>query len=124
VRRLIAIPISHFCEKARWALEWAGLDYVEERHVQGVHRAVAQRAGGGRTVAVLVAPEGVVAESEEILAHADRSVPDERKLFPLEPNPRAAPSRHSATSSTRGSALRPAGRQAGVAALLHTRIEP
>jgi glutathione S-transferase len=90
VRRLIAIPISHFCEKARWALEWAGLDYVEERHVQGVHRVVAQRAGGGRTVPVLVAPEGVFAESEEILAHIDRSVPDERKLFPLEPNRRRA----------------------------------
>jgi hypothetical protein len=41
-------------------------------------------------VPVLVAPEGVFADSEEILAHADRSVPDERKLFPLEPNRRRA----------------------------------
>ena len=30
---LITIPISHFCEKARWALERAGLPYREERHV-------------------------------------------------------------------------------------------
>ncbi len=35
-RRLLTIPISHYCEKARWALDRAGLDYVEERHVQGV----------------------------------------------------------------------------------------
>jgi hypothetical protein len=26
VRRLLTIPISHFCEKARWALDRAGLD--------------------------------------------------------------------------------------------------
>ena len=26
--RLITIPISHFCEKARWALQRAGVAYV------------------------------------------------------------------------------------------------
>jgi hypothetical protein len=38
VRRLVAIPISPFCEEARWALERAGLEYREERHVRGIHR--------------------------------------------------------------------------------------
>jgi glutathione S-transferase len=38
--RLITIPISHYCEKARWALERAGLPYREERHVQGIHRRI------------------------------------------------------------------------------------
>ena len=33
-RRLLTIPISHYCEKARWALERAGLAYREERHVR------------------------------------------------------------------------------------------
>jgi glutathione S-transferase len=32
--RLVTIPISHFCEKARWALDRAGIDYVEQPHVQ------------------------------------------------------------------------------------------
>ena len=45
VRRLITIPISHYCEKARWALDRAGLAYREERHVQGVHQVVSKRAG-------------------------------------------------------------------------------
>jgi glutathione S-transferase len=84
VRRLITIPISHYCEKARWALERAGLEYVEERHVQGVHRFVARRAGGGETVPVLVTPEGVLSESEEILAYADRALPEELRLFPAD----------------------------------------
>jgi glutathione S-transferase len=84
MRRLITIPISHFCEKARWALERAELDYSEERHVQGVHRVAARRAGGGVTVPVLVAPEGVFAESEQIIAYADRSLPEDLRLFPTD----------------------------------------
>jgi glutathione S-transferase len=85
MRRLITIPISHYCEKARWALERAGLPYTEERHVQGVHRIVARRAGGGSTVPVLVAPEGVFAESEQILAYADEALPEDLRLFPADP---------------------------------------
>jgi glutathione S-transferase len=50
VLRLLTIPISHYCEKARWALERAGIPYREERHVQGVHQIVALRASGGITV--------------------------------------------------------------------------
>jgi glutathione S-transferase len=84
VRRLLTIPISHFCEKARWALERAALDYVEERHVQGVHQIKARRAGGGSTVPVLVAEEGVFAESEDILRYADDRVQVERRLFPAD----------------------------------------
>jgi glutathione S-transferase len=82
VLRLITIPISHYCEKARWALDRAGLTYREERHVQGVHRVMARRAGGGTTVPVLVTPERVLGESEEILAWVDQRTEDEHKLFP------------------------------------------
>ncbi len=88
MRRLLTIPISHFCEKARWSLQRAGLDYVEERHVQGFHRIAARRAGGGRTVPVLVADEGVFAESEDILRYADERTDERRRLFPAEPGPR------------------------------------
>jgi glutathione S-transferase len=84
VRRLITIPISHYCEKARWALERAGLEYAEERHVQGVHQIIARRAGGASTVPVLVAPEGVFAESEAILRYADARTDPERRLFPAD----------------------------------------
>ncbi len=89
MRRLLTIPISHFCEKARWALDRAGLDYAEERHVQGLHQVLARRAGGGSTVPVLVTGEGVVAESEEILLYADSRLAEERKLFPADPELRA-----------------------------------
>ena len=46
--RLLTIPISHFCEKARWALERAGVDYEEQAHLQLVHRLERDPCFGGR----------------------------------------------------------------------------
>jgi len=85
VLRLITIPISHYCEKARWALDRVRMPYREERHVQGIHQFAARRAGGGVTVPVLVTPDGVLGESEQILAWVDRRTPPEHRLFPAEP---------------------------------------
>jgi glutathione S-transferase len=87
--RLITIPISHYCEKARWALQRADLEYREERHVQGIHRVAARRAGGGQTVPVLVTPDGALGESEQILSWVDGRLPPERRLFPAAPAARA-----------------------------------
>ncbi len=87
--RLITIPISHYCEKARWALDRAELRYREERHIQGIHRVAARRAGGGATVPVLVTAEGAIGESEEILVWCDARMAPERRLFPAQPDPRA-----------------------------------
>jgi glutathione S-transferase len=89
LHRLVTIPISHYCEKARWALDRAGLDYAEERHVQGVHILAARRAGGGETVPVLVAPAGVYASSEAIVRYADERLPPEQRLFGAEDDERA-----------------------------------
>jgi glutathione S-transferase len=80
--RLVTIPISHYCEKARWALERAGMPYREEPHVQGIHKVASRLAGGKGTVPVLVTPYGSIGESEEILAWVDAGLPAEQRLFP------------------------------------------
>ena len=71
MRRLITIPISHYCEKARWALDRKGIAYREERHVQAVHQIASRRAGGKGTVPVLICEDGVLAESEDIVRWTD-----------------------------------------------------
>jgi glutathione S-transferase len=83
-RVLVTIPISHFCEKARWGLDRAGLDYRERRHIQIVHQIAARGAGGGRTVPVLKTPDGVFGESRDILLYADAQLPEERRLYPAD----------------------------------------
>ena len=37
---LITIPPSHYCEKARWALDYARIPYREERHPPLFHLAL------------------------------------------------------------------------------------
>jgi len=83
---LITIPISHYCEKARWALDRAGVAYREEAHLQLIHRLAVRRAGGGRTVPVLVWGERVLAESADIVNEADAHAPPERRLYPDDPD--------------------------------------
>jgi len=82
---LITIPISHYCEKARWALDRAGLAYTEKAHLQVIHRFAVRRAGGGLTAPVLVCPEGVLPESEEILGYADARMAAEDRIYPDDP---------------------------------------
>jgi glutathione S-transferase len=80
---LITIPISHFCEKARWALDRAGVEYEERAHLQVIHWLAVKRAGGGgKTVPVLVCGDTVLSESADILAFADARAPADRRLYP------------------------------------------
>lgn len=81
--RLVTIPISHYCEKARWALDRAGIAFREEPHIQFAHIVAARRAGGGRTVPVLVTEDGTaIGESAAILRWTDARVAPERRLHP------------------------------------------
>src|SRR4051812_38918805 len=80
---LITVPFSHFCEKARWALDWAGVVYCEEPHLPMLHWAATFRAGGGRTVPVFVADDAsVLADSTAILRWADHAREDGARLYP------------------------------------------
>jgi glutathione S-transferase len=82
---LITIPISHYCEKARWALDRAGVSYRERAHLQLNHRDAVRRAGGGTTVPVLVCGDRVLADSADIVDEADAHAPPDRRLYPDDP---------------------------------------
>jgi glutathione S-transferase len=67
---LITIPLSHYCEKARWALDRVALPYREEPHAPLLHRLATKRNDGG-TVPVLVHDGGRFTDSTAILRHVD-----------------------------------------------------
>jgi glutathione S-transferase len=69
--RLITIPPSHYCEKARWALDRAGIAYREEGHPPLLHRVATKLGKGGRTTPVLVAGDRVLPDSTDILQFID-----------------------------------------------------
>lgn len=83
--RLVTIPMSHFCEKARWALDLSGETYVEEGHLPVLHWACSLGAGGGRTVPVLARRGGeALGDSSAILEALARAHP-ELELYGRDP---------------------------------------
>jgi glutathione S-transferase len=83
---LITIPISHYCEKARWALDRAGIAYEERAHLQVLHWIPVTRAGGKKTAPVLVWGERVFTDSADIVEEASAKAPPGRGLFPDDPS--------------------------------------
>jgi glutathione S-transferase len=82
---LITIPISHYCEKARWALDRAGIAYEERAHLQVIHWIPVARAGGKKTAPVLAWGDRVFADSADIVEAASAQAPPDRALFPDDP---------------------------------------
>jgi glutathione S-transferase len=78
---LYTIPFSHYCEKARWALEHARVAFEERGHLPALNRLFTPRFGGS-TVPLLVTDEGSFADSTDIVAFADQRAIDARRLLP------------------------------------------
>jgi glutathione S-transferase len=80
--RLITIPPSHYCEKARWALDYLGVPYREEGHPPLLHWWAVARAGGHRTTPVLVAGDTVLSDSTDILQYLDTTYVEGWRPYP------------------------------------------
>lgn len=80
---LITIPVSHYCEKARWALDRVGLPYREEPHVPLLHRLATAKSDGG-SAPVLVQGKRRYIDSTDILVYAD-TVQGGDLLYPRDP---------------------------------------
>jgi glutathione S-transferase len=82
--RLLTIPLSHYCEKARWGLVYAGIDYVEEAHLQVFHYFAVRRHSASGKVPVLLTGTQAVTDSTAILQFLDARLPEERRLYPAD----------------------------------------
>ena len=76
--RLISFPVSHYCEKVRWALERLDIPYVEERHVPIFHWLYTKPLGGS-SVPVLVTEDAILTDSAQILRYLDQT---SNQLYP------------------------------------------
>jgi glutathione S-transferase len=83
--KLITIPVSHYCEKARWALDLLNFAYVEEAHMPPFHRLATKRVGG-KSTPVLVTETETLTDSTDILRYLDAIAPPNFKLYPTDSN--------------------------------------
>lgn len=82
---LYTIPFSHYCDKARWALELAEVPFEERGFLPGLNRLATMRFGG-TTVPLLVRDGLVLKDSTAIVSYADRSARSEKgRLIPRDP---------------------------------------
>jgi glutathione S-transferase len=69
---LYVFAISHYCEKARWALDYLGIDYRLRQVAPGEHRQLARKLGAsGSSVPYLRVNGEVIQGSAKIIDWAD-----------------------------------------------------
>jgi glutathione S-transferase len=82
------LKVSHYNEKARWALDHKGVPHERRAVDAGFHRGTAQRLSGGDTLPVLVLDGQGIGDSTRIIAELESRHPDP-PLYPADPDERA-----------------------------------
>ncbi len=72
VSKLYVFAISHYCEKARWALDWLGVPYRIQPIMPGANRKKAKKLGAtAGSLPFLETSDGVIAGSGAIIDWAE-----------------------------------------------------
>ena len=69
---LFQFPISHYCGKARWTLEYKGIDYRIKNFVPGPHTAALRKLAPGTSVPFLIGDDKPVQGSDAIITYLDK----------------------------------------------------
>jgi glutathione S-transferase len=81
---LYQFAFSHYCEKARWALDHKGIAYNPINLLPGLHLNAARKLAGTGSLPILVDDSTVVQDSTAIITYLDQRFPD-HPLTPEEP---------------------------------------
>ncbi|EXA66771.1 glutathione S-transferase family protein [Acinetobacter variabilis] len=82
MRILYQFPLSHFCEKARWMLDYKELEYIAQNLMPGAHRAFARLKTGQNRLPILRDQEQWIVDSTKIALYLDEQYPEHRLLPP------------------------------------------
>lgn len=72
---LYQFPISHYCEKIRWALDYKGLEYELVNLLPGEHIRVVKKLTGKTSVPVLDHDGTIIQNSSDIISYLDDAFP-------------------------------------------------
>ncbi|WP_305856865.1 glutathione S-transferase family protein [Balneatrix alpica] len=86
--KLYQFPISHYSEKARWALAYKGLPYQKVNLLPGLHSKTTTRLAKRSSVPILQHEQNIIQNSSDIIDYLDQHF-SERPLTPVDPAARA-----------------------------------
>lgn len=72
---LYQFQFSHFCEKARWALDYKGIAHVRKNLLPGLHMRVTRKLASSSGLPILVDDGSVVQDSTSIITYLDQKYP-------------------------------------------------
>jgi glutathione S-transferase len=78
---LYQFPISHYCEKVRWALDYKDLEHKKVNLLPGLHIKTTKKLAKYSSVPVLTDGEVVLQNSSKIITYLDENYP-EKSLTP------------------------------------------
>lgn len=78
---MVSIPVSPYCELARWLLDRLGIPYEEDCHVPVFHVLAARRHGGGSIVPVLDTSDASLIDTRDVVNYYAARCPKERRLY-------------------------------------------
>lgn len=73
---LYQFEFSHFCEKARWALDFKGIPFETRSLMPGFHAKPARRLAGSTSLPILVEGDRVVQDSTAIFDYLEERYPE------------------------------------------------
>jgi len=85
---MISVPLSPYCELARWVLDRQGIPYIEECHAP-VFAEWAARKYGGSVVPVLDTGETTLLDARAVVDYYEARAPQKLKLYPCDSATRA-----------------------------------
>jgi cytochrome P450/glutathione S-transferase len=86
---MISIPVSPYCELARWALDRWGITYDEECHAPVCHLLATGRYGSRGVVPAVDTGETSLLDARQVLDYYEARAPLARKLYPADAAARA-----------------------------------
>ena len=73
---LYQFKFSHFCEKARWALDYKGIPFEQQNLLLGFHEKAALKIAPKTGLPIITDGDKVVQDSTSIITYLDERYPD------------------------------------------------
>jgi len=86
---MVTVPVSPYCELARWTLDRLSVAFTEECHAPFLHRLATRRHRGGSVVPVLDVGESSLTDARQVVDYYEGRAPEALRLFPADPAARA-----------------------------------